>query len=360
MAKRYRRKVLLIKEEAAAGVAEGLAAADAVLAVNIEVTPLAGDSVSRELERPYYGGQQEIPSNTHSQIAFGVEIAGSGSVETPPAWGRLLKACGMSESVAAEPTAYADNTAYDVGDRVTDAGKTWRALAAVPANNSDNPAEGAVWTEDDRASGVHYTPVSSDEKTVTIGINIDGVLQTLPGCRGTFSANLTNGQVPRFAFTFTGKHGAPGDMAAVANPDLSDWKTPLLPSNLNSPTFELFGVDSLALSALTLDWGAEVVHSERIGLAASVDIVNRASSGQLTYDTPAMATFNAEAKARAGENGALKLVHGRVEGNIVQIDMPSISLSQPSYQDANGVWQTQVNYAALPVDGHDELSIVAR
>ena len=363
MAKRYRRKVLLIATEETVGTGEELTGADAVLAVNIEVTPLAGDSVSRELERPYYGGQQEIPSNVHSQIAFGVEIAGSGAAGTAPAWGRLLEACGMCETnVPADPPTFSNNTAYAKGKVVKDSSnKNWRAKQAVPGDNTDASAEGATWTAEDRAAGVYYTPVSSGEKSVTIGINIDGVLKTLADCRGTFTANLTIGQVPRFNFTFTGLYGAPADRDTMTA-DLSKWRTPLLPSDLNTPTFELFGVDSLALSALTLDWGAEVVHSERIGLKANVEIVNRASTGQLTYDTPAVSVFNAEENARVGKTGKLKLVHGpaTAKGNIVQIDMPSISLSQPSYQDANGVWQTQVNYAPLPVSGGDEISIVAK
>ena len=107
-------------------------------------------------------------------------------------------------------------------------------------------------------------------------------------------------------------------------PDFTKWKKPRLLSNANTPTFELHGVDSLAMSALTFDWGAEVVHDERVNLDASVSIVNRASSGQVTYDTTTVAVFDAETRARDGTNGALKLVHGVAVGATVQIDMPSV------------------------------------
>ena len=141
MAIKYRRKLILAKVEGTAGTAEVLAAADAVLASNIELTPLAGDTVSREIEYPYYGNSAQIPVNAHQQLAFRVELAGSGTKDTAPAWGKLLQGCGFAETV-------------------------------------------------ERGKDVDYTPITGGEKTMTLSLNIDGQLHTLAGARGTFTAEL--------------------------------------------------------------------------------------------------------------------------------------------------------------------------
>ena len=365
MAKRYRRKVLLVKIEAVAGTAEVLARADAILAVDIERTPVAGDTVSRELERAFYGADEEINVNVHSQIAFGVEIAGSGAAGTAPAWGRLLRACGMAESheyaaAAADGVwtqAKADADDYDAGDTVEHNGRHWTSTIA---NNPDEPADGAAGWNAVPAERIEYRPITGGEPTVTIGINIDGILKTYAGSRGTFTAEIANRAVPRFRFTFTGKYASPTDTAAVADPDYSEFVKPAIPSNVNSPTFSLLGINTIGLSSLTLDYGVEVVHDERIGVAPAVEIVDRSASGTLTVDTPPVATLPIEQRAKENATGALQLVHGTVAGNIVQLDLPRIGLSSPSDQENNGVWQTQVNYRAVPVAGNDEVKITVK
>ncbi len=315
MTKRWNRKLILAKQETTPGTKEVLSAADAVLVSAVENTPLAGDTVSRDLLRPYYGASADINVNVHQSIEFTVELAASGTAETAPPWGRLLAACGLAETITSSGT-----------------------------------------------KQVAYTPVSSGEKTLTIGLNIDGVLHTLVGCRGTFTLEFAVNAVPKLAFTFTGHYAAPTDTAAVANPVYSAWKPPVIPSNSATPTFSLLGKNGLALTALSLDYGNEVVYREVIGAAPVVEIVNRTPSGQLTIDAPSVATLSLVERAKAGTPGALRLVHGNTAGAIVELDMPAVALSQPSYSEANGVWQMQANYKPLPnvAAGNDEIKITTK
>ena len=325
MALRWAQKLLLAKIETTAGTdAVPTASADAILASNVEVTPVAGDAVNRELERPYYGGQPDINVNTHTQISFGVELArdlNSSSAEvaeTVPRWAALLEACGMKPG----------------------------------ASSNDHV----------------YSPITGSEKTLTIWINIAGVVQKIVGCRGTFSLELGVGAIPRVNFTFTGRYGDPSDLAL---PAATYPKSKLvIPAN-DVTTVALAGglaynTGKPALSALTLDWGAEVVFSERIGVSPSAQIVNRASNGRLTLDAPKVAGEPLVKHAKEGVTGSLTLKHGvassnqaDVDGRTIEIAMPAISLSSPSYQEANGVWQIQANYAALPnaAAGNDEVKI---
>ncbi len=311
---KFRKKLLLAKLEAVAGNPQNLAAADAVLAGNIELTPLAGDTVSRELERPYYAANEVIHVNPHHTLAFRVELAGSGAAATPPAWGRLLRACGFAETITA-------NTRVD------------------------------------------YTPVSAGESTITLGLNIDGQLHTLHGARGTFNLEAGANQIPYLNFTFTGRYNAPVARAQVANPDYSGFKAPLVGSNANTPTFSLFGT-ALDVSAYSYEHGNEVVHRELIGASPDVIITNRAPSFQVTLDHPGYGALNLITKTKDGDTGALQINHGVGAGKIIEVAAPKVQISAaPTLSEADGAAQYQLTLAALPSNaaaGNDEIKITTK
>ncbi len=313
MALKWRRKLILAKVEAAAGTAESLAAADAVLASNIELTPLAGDTVSREIEYPYYGNSAQIPVNSHQTLAFRVELASSGARGTAPAWGKLLQGCGFAETTTA-------NTKVD------------------------------------------YTPVSTGEKTLTLSLNIDGQLHTLKGARGTFTIEAGVNQIPYLNFTFTGLWTDPSSTAAVASPVFTAFKDPLIGSKGNTPLFSFMGQSNLALSAFSYDHANEVNHRELIGASSEVLITGRAPTGSVTIDAPAYSALNLPKKAKDADTGALIIVHGQGDGKIVSIHSPKVQASGVSYSDDNGTMQAQVDLAFLPsaAAGNDEIKLEVR
>jgi len=311
MALKYRRKLILAKIEAKAGTAENLAAADAVLASNVELTPLAGDTVSREIEYPYYGNSAQIPVNSHQQLAFRVELAGSGAKDTAPAWGKLLQGCGFKEAVT-------------------------------------------------KTKQTDYTPLTGKEKTLTLSLNIDGQLHTLAGALGTVTMEIASNQIPALNFTFTGLWTAPSSTAAVANPDYSGFKAPVVGSNAGTPTFTFFGEGKLALSALSYDHANDVVHRELIGASTGVVIVGRAPTGSVTIDAPAYDTLNLPKTAKDGTTGALSIVHGSADGAVVEVSAPKVQVSSVSYAEDNGVMQAQVDMAFIPDKGNDKIKITTR
>jgi hypothetical protein len=68
---------------------------------NLEVVPLQSDIVQRELIRPYLGNYEQLLANTRVQVTFEVELAGSGTAGTPPAYGPILRSCALSETLGA-------------------------------------------------------------------------------------------------------------------------------------------------------------------------------------------------------------------------------------------------------------------
>lgn len=314
MAKRWRRKVLLAKVRAEGTARADPAAADAILASNIELQPVEAETANRELERPWYGASPDINYNVRQRLSFDVDFAAGGAAGTAPGWGNIIQACGMSETVD------------DSGDA------------------------------DDH---VLYKPITGAEPVADFFVFIDGVRHRLDGCRGTWTLNFALG-IPRLRFEFTGQFADPADAAnAVPAPGaLAKFKTPRVPSRTNTPTVSLHGAD-VALANLQVQYGSSVVARDIPG-SASIEIVNRQPSGQITVDAPAVAALAVVKKAKDGDSGAFRMVHGAAAGQILQLDMPKLQLSSPSYSDADGYWQVQANIRPLPNAGNDEISIAVK
>ncbi len=303
----WRKKLVLAKNESASGTAEVLAAADAVLAINVELTPLAGETVSRELERSYYGASGELPVGSHQTLAFSTELAAGGAAGTIPPWGRFLKSCGMSET----------NTA------------TTKTV---------------------------YKPITGSEPTLTASVNVDGQLHTLAGCLGTWTLSLAANQIPRMRWELTGLYKDPSATAAVANPVYTGWKDPIVASNAGTPRFELHG-EEMALSSLELQYGAVVSYREIIGEDSEVVITDRSMTGTATIDMPAVGDFAIVKKAKEGAVGTFELTHGMGAGKIIKFDAPKVQLGPPTFQNADGIWQAQVPLTFRPNAGNDEIVI---
>ena len=318
MALRWRRKLLLAKVEANAGTEEALVAADAILARDVEITPLAGETVSRDLERSYYANSGTIHTASHQVLTFKVEFAAAGDADTAPKWGRLLKGCGMAETI----------TATDMPNNIV--------------------------------GDVAYTPVSTGESALTLGLNIDGQLHTLFAARGTWKLTFASNQIPYLEFTFTGNYKAPSSAAAVASPDYTAFRTPIVPSRLNTPTFTIQGAATLPITSLEIDYAAEVVHRELINLTEENIITGRTPAGSLVIDMPAYATFNPVTKAQTSFTGALSVIHGTAAGDKLKIDAPKVQLGAPSFSDQSGVWQATLPLAFTPNTGNDEIKITSQ
>ena len=96
-----RKRLILAKIEATYGTDPTPTGAEAILVRNLEITPLEAETVSRELIRPYLGASDQLLAQTRVGINFEVELAGSGTAGTAPAYSALMKSCGLSETVVA-------------------------------------------------------------------------------------------------------------------------------------------------------------------------------------------------------------------------------------------------------------------
>lgn len=313
MSLQWRRKLLLLKAEAVYGTDPVPAVDDFVLATDVRLTPLVGDTVQRGIEQPYYANEGVLQVATHCALEFSVELAASGAAGTAPQWGTCLKPCAMKETVTAN-------------------------------------------------TSVVYEPKTDATDSATIYLNIAGILQKLTGCRGSWSVEIASNQIPRIKFSVLGNYNKPTAVALPVNlaayaADIAKWKKPLVPNKTATPT-ALWKGRKLALTSLAYDHANEVIHRELIGVAPTNDISGRTPAGSMTIDTQAVTNdVNWVDESRASTTAALQIVHGTVAGSVVTIDCPQVEIQPMSYGDDRGVWTSQIPIAYKPNTGDDEIKI---
>lgn len=304
-----RKRTILAKLETSYGVDPSpTGAANAILVRNLSITPLNAELASRDLVRPYLGASEQLIASNYVTVEFEVEMAGSGTAGTAPAYGPLLQACGLAEA--------------------------------------------------DGASDVTYTPVSSAFASVTLYYNVDGVLHKVTGARGNVEFSIQAGQIPVFRFAFTGLYNAPTDTAAPAV-TYTAFQTPLAANNDNTTGFSLFSYSG-ALSSLSLNLNNQVQYRTLVG-AEDVLLTDRAVGGEVVFEAPTIAAKDFFSIALGNTLGALDITHGTTAGNRVQITSSRVDISNPTYQDQNGIHMLQVPITLVPsTSGNDEISIVVK
>lgn len=279
--------------------------ADAVLVTDVTPRPMNMQTVDRALIRPFLGNSEQLPTQIYNGVEFSCELAGSGAAGTAPAMGPLLRACGFAQTITA-------------------------------------------------ATKVEYKPISTGFESVTLYVNIDGILHKSVGARGTVAFSFKNNDRPMARFNFTGLFVAVADDALPAV-TLTAWKKPLPCNRTNTPTFTLHSYAAL-LDDVQIDMANQVVYRGLIGGAEFVRITDRKPAGSVLMEAVKVADKNWWTSIQAATNGALQLVHGLTAGNIVQLDAPNVQIHSPSYQDQDGILMLSAQMAMTPgATGNDEI-----
>lgn len=309
MSQQTRKRLILAKIETTYGTdPTPTGAANAILVRNnINPKPLNADTVNRDLVRSYLGASEQLIAGQHSMIDFEVELQGSGTAGTAPAYGPLLRACGLSETIS-------------VGTKVD------------------------------------YKPVSTGYESATIYFNIDGVQHKMTGCRGTVEFDMTAKQIPFMKFTFVGLYNGPTD-TALPTPTYTGFKTPLVVNNVNTSGFSFFGYSGV-MQSLHINLNNTVNHRTLVG-SDYVQITDRQANGSTVFEAPAIATLDVFTQAIGNTNGALAITHGTVSGYKVQFASSTVDITDPSYDDSEGVNMINCPFTLVPGTGNDEFTFTA-
>ena len=304
-----RKRLILAKSEATYGTdPTPTGAANAILVRNLEITPLQAETVSRDLIRPYLGVSDQLLAQTRVEVTFEVELAGSGTAGTAPAYGPVLKACGLSETVVA-------------------------------------------------TTSVTYAPVSASFSSCTIYFHNDGIRHKVTGCRGTFEMNCEVGQIPVISFTLTGIYNAPTD-TALPTPTYNDQATPVIFKEGNTTSFSAFSYAGCLMS-YSFNMANDVIYRELVGCTKEIMITNRAPSGTVVIEAPTITAKDFFAAATGSSTGSITFQHGQTAGNIVTMTTAQSDLGNLTYSDQDGIQMLNLPFIAVPTSsGNDEMSLV--
>jgi len=303
-----RRRLILAKLETTYGTdSSPTGASNAILVRNLDIQPLVADTVNRDLVRPYMGQADQLLAQTRVEVSFEVELAGSGTAGTAPAYGPLLRSCGLSETVVA-------------------------------------------------STSVTYAPISTSFESSTIHYHQDGIRHTLTGCRGSFELSGEVGGIPVIAFTMTGIYSAPTD-ETLPTPTYANQATPLIFKQGNTSSFSAFGFSGV-MQSYSFNVANDVIYRELVGGSKEILITNRAPSGNVVIEAPTIAGKDFFTVATGTSTGSITWQHGSTGGNIVTMTTAQSDLGNLTYSDSDGIQMLNMPFIAVPTSaGNNELSL---
>ena len=308
MPKLTRKKAILIKTESGYQPASPTGTANYLEVTELSVEPVVSDEVTREVVRPYLGNSEVLLANTRVNINFTCELTGSGTAGTAPKWDAAILACGINKNAVASSVTY------------------------TPENTSTF----------DSASIWYFT---------------DGIRHKATGCRGTFSISAEVGQIPTISFQMQGVYVAPTD-DGVGSITKSNQDAPAIFGKDNTTAFSIFGYQGI-LQSWQFDMNNTYNYRELVGGTKEVIITERAPSGSLIVEVPALSVHNFFTDATGSSTGTNTWQHSGGAGNIVTVSCPQSDFSAPTYEDSDGIVMLNLPFMAVPTSaGNNEFSLV--
>lgn len=310
---KWNSKIILVKAEPlnAYGVdAVPTGAANAMLLTNVQLQPMEGQEVSRNLERPYQGAQENIPVGLYSVLTGDFELVGSGSPGVAPAWSPLIRACGVAEVITA-------------------------------------------------TTKVEYSPITDNQESVSVRFMIGPNQYILLGARATGVITVNAAGIPVFRVTITGLFTVPA-VATRPTVDLTKWQKPQAASKATTPVFTIDGIPFVGRD-FSLNLGCDV-QARMLFNQERIVIVDRAESIAMTVEAVPFSTYNPVARAGSITADAprvpIEVTHGTIAGKIVNIKADSSTQNRfAGGQENQRVEEWPLTFTPLPVSGNDQWKI---
>ena len=310
--KNAKRQILLFGMESSYGVDPTLVGANAMYVYDLNVTPLGGSMASRQKAHATFGSDDDVLVGEFMQLTFKFGLSGSGAAGTPPLWGPIARACGMSETITT-------------------------SVKTV------------------------YAPISSSPESGAAYFLWDGLKHMLLGERGNIDFMFPGKALPYGSATFVGLFSPVTDAANPSGVEtqLASWIKEIKVNQANT-TFSLHSYAAVMESFQLNTGNIGPTQVRDRPNAAYVPMTDRASTGQVVFEAPPIATKDFISIAKAGTLGASQVVHGTTAGNIVQVDTTKTQLIQPSYSTVDGVLHLSSQLANRRTNGDDDFSITVK
>jgi hypothetical protein len=281
MGQSAKKVVLHAAIEVTYGVLATIAAANTIVTTGLEIMPFEGETVSRDVDRATFGGDQELHVGIHGKIKFKTEFVGSGTLGVVPKWEVLALACKMKTTIVA-------------------------------------------------ATSVELTPDSEGTTSLSMEFNMDGNRHRLLGCRGTCDLIFDSQGIPYLEWTFTGLFVDPASAAPLARLS-TGWPAARPVTFQDTPGVEFYGVTSgWSLKSLKFSMGNNVVYNNNPG-EEDVFIDDRDSKGSIELLSRPLGDFNAFTTAKANTLGSMKIIHGATAATRIIFGSNVVQLLKPKY-----------------------------
>ncbi|MRJ40827.1 MULTISPECIES: hypothetical protein [Idiomarina] len=249
----------------------------------LEITPLEGEELERELDDGKNGNKQMMMVGMHVKMTGNVELTGSGAATTPVPFAPIMQVAGFSATPDVAKVAYS---------RLTD----------------------------------------NSEPDGTFYFHQDGAIHKLLGARGTIGTSLKVGEIPRMSFEITGLYG--GVVAGgIPAADFSAWQTPEKVGH-DKTTFKLDGVE-YKMYEFEHNENNEVAYDENT-VEERIYLTDWKPDGQFVIEAPDVSEFDPFPIARANTLMSMDVIHGTAAGKIFELSTAKIQLGKPTYTDREG------------------------
>jgi hypothetical protein len=390
MALLIRNSFLLAKAETTYGtLGSSIAATDAVKIVSMEVNPITGERVQRNVIKGFLGADRQPLTNEHVAVTITFEWGGSGVAATAPRFSPLLLASGMNLTSSAEITGTAQaggantitlasgasavtdiyvgypiiitsGTGQDHAGVITAYNGSTKVATVVPSTATFVPGASSEYKIPALSL---YQPISSfgNGSSCTLVAVKDQNVHRIEGFRGSPALNAPLNGYGTFTITGVGRYVTPtakstesftyGDQAEPV---------PVTPRHTKALRFQDYGPCS---EGFTFDWGLSTTFRSLIGCTTEALITDRPNpNGTLTIENPSVATknfFTAAADNTGASDGPFLVQQGTTETQSTIFYAPKCAISGDlSFSDTDGVDMMQIPFTALPTSGNDETKLI--
>jgi hypothetical protein len=277
---------------------------------DFQITPLDADELERTTLQPHFGTRRKFLINQKVQFSFSVDVAGSGIAGTAPKWGRLLQACGFSETVVASTS-----VTYNL--------------------KTDN----------------------TDIAGLTVAGFMDSQKHLATGCRGSAQLMGKVGEFFRVMFNMTGIYAAPTD-AALPSATFGNHVDPLHVSNGNTTNLVVNSWNGACLSEFDFNLNNSTNYRELVGCTRQVRINDRQANGKIVIESPSLSAYNAFTAATTSAIGTVSFSHADSAGGSCAVTA-RCNFGAPTYADMDNITMIDIPVGLVPsTAGNDELILV--
>lgn len=341
---------------------------------------VGGETITRETLRNTLSPRGHVVGSKQTELTLPLEFrgagdAGAGALNTPEI-DVLLKACSMARETGLVIIMSGVAGSFEIGETVTNDtqanavgtvadidGTTLfiRALTNAPTDTDaiSGDTSGATATVVSSSAAYVYRPDSPDLEnmgSVTIHYYVDGIRHVTKAARGSFSIDMTVGQIPSINFSISGTYGQPTDATNPSPSYLSLVPSPVVGASLKIGSLDMTLV---TVNALTFDIANDVQPRDDIqapdGRVGYV-VTGRDPKGSIDPEVSSIANFDPYSDWSGGALVPISAGIGDTFGNRVRVVMPATQYTELPYGERNGIATYALGYRATGTD--DEMMII--